>query len=1427
MKKFLFLFVSWSVLLVLHAYGQVTLPSDFAVKVTAEVQSTPPQIRLVWPQGRFTTSYVVSRKHPNESAWTRLAELPGNATQYLDTAVTAGHGYEYQLRAPTTRGRPAFGYIYAGSELPLVDQRGKILLIVDAAHSEHLDSELARLKEDLIGDGWEVLRADVPSSMPHQDVRRIIKATYESDPNRVKAVLLIGNIDAAYSGNISPDDHKHQGAWPADVYYADMSDFQWTDITINSAVAERQVNKNFPGDGKYDQSYPPGGATLQVGRIDFSNLPVFAQGQRPRSELDLLRQYLNKNHQFRHGQMVVERRGLMADYLPKGHIADTTLGDGDPVGNSGWRNFSAFFGSDKVTEIPENTYFNETSSRSYLWSFGAASGREFTSLGGIGSSADFAARDVDVVFTMFTGGFFGDWKIENNFLRSALGSGKILTATYSGLPHWLFHHMALGENIGFSTVLTQNNRRNGIYPPINDGAGQVHLTLLGDPTLRMHPVAPPTNLRAQAGTGRQFTWDASPTQGLRGYHIYRAASPSGSFQRLTGNTPVSQRTFQDPNPLSGPATYMVRAVKLEESASGTYYNASQGIMITYDTSTTPLPPASLQARALAHSQVLLTWNDAGPNATGFEIQRRTGQQEFASVAVVQPGVTAYLDRNLSGGTAYSYRIRALGAGTASAFSSAAEISTPPASLPPVEARAQFVQSDTQTRGAWTGVYGSEGRYVIAKEDRVLHAAPAFWGVDPVIPGYVDLRHSGRQNFVWAEWSTDPRALQRKPGWHERTLAVWVAPEKFSVHMGFTDTQPHRVSLYLLDWDAQNRTQTVEIFNKDGQLLDSRTVSAFRDGVYLTWDVQGDVRFDFTKVAGPNAILNGIFFDPAGSIPGTNTHTVTISAANPDRGTVTGGGTFQAGQSVTVTATPNAGFTFVNWTEGGAAVSTSQAYTFTANANRNLVANFSPATTGTNVTVTVSPNPAAGGTASGGGTVQAGQSVTVTATPNAGFNFVNWTEGGTAVGTTAAFTFTANANRNLVANFSPITTGTNVTVNVSANPAAGGTVSGGGTVQAGQSVTVTATPNAGFNFVNWTEGGTAVGTTAALTFTANANRNLVANFSQEATGTNVVVTVSASPPAGGTVTGGGTVAPGTEVTVTATANEGFTFVEWREGTAVVSTSPSVTFPATIHRTLVAVFSGGPATAGEITLLWQHTSGALALWTLEDGRLVEGVALQGLPQPGPEWVVVGTADFDNDGHADILWQHIGTGRLAVWYMTGLQLRQATLLTSLPSTGPGWRVVGLEDFTGDGELDLLWHHVDGWLGLWRMQGLTMVNAALLQNLPLAGREWRVAAVEDLNGDGQPDLLWQHQSGALAIWRMQGLQLGQAVMVQGAPIPGAHWHVVGTRPVGDETELLWMHDSGALATWRLQGQAFRTGRVLTGLPTVPPGWRVVQAGN
>lgn len=75
-------------------------------------------------------------------------------------------------------------------------------------------------------------------------------------------------------------------------------------------------------------------------------------------------------------------------------------------------------------------------------------------------------------------------------------------------------------------------------------------------------------------------------------------------------------------------------------------------------------------------------------------------------------------------------------------------------------------------------------------------------------------------------------------------------------------------------------------------------------------------------------------------------------------------------------------------------------------------------------------------------------------------------------------------------------GIQYTIAVGASPAAGGTVSGGGSVNAGTSVTVTASPNANYSFIKWTENGVQVSTNTSYTFNTTANRTLIAVFESE-------------------------------------------------------------------------------------------------------------------------------------------------------------------------------------------------------------------------------------------------------------------------------------------------------------------------------------------
>ena len=86
-----------------------------------------------------------------------------------------------------------------------------------------------------------------------------------------------------------------------------------------------------------------------------------------------------------------------------------------------------------------------------------------------------------------------------------------------------------------------------------------------------------------------------------------------------------------------------------------------------------------------------------------------------------------------------------------------------------------------------------------------------------------------------------------------------------------------------------------------------------------------------------------------------------------------------------------------------------------------------------------------------------------------------------------------------------------------------------------------------------------------------------------------ITVTASPSAGGTVSGGGTFAYGSSRTVTATANTGHTFANWTESGSVVSTSLTYQFTVNSNRDLVANFTPVmPAISGYV-----RTSGGMGI------------------------------------------------------------------------------------------------------------------------------------------------------------------------------------------------------------------------------------------
>jgi hypothetical protein len=560
-------------------------PSDYSIEAVCEVQLEPLALVLSWPRADYVDEYTVRRRNTANDDWTTIATLPGGASGFSDRAVQMGVAYEYELEAKLTSGGyegdpvRAYSYLFSGANVDRVDSPKAALLLVDASVSGELTSALAVFEEDLLGSGWRVVRRDVSRPATPMEVRNLVRGEVSASP-ALRSVVLLGRVPVPYSGNIAPDFHdRHRGAWPADAFYG-VLEGTWTDHTVSVRSEDSELNDNFPNDGKFDQSDLPGQVSLEIGRIDFSNLPAFA----PRTEVDLLRAYLGKNHSFRHRQFTAERRGLVYDGF--GDI------EGDAPAVDAWRHFGAFFGSGQLTVIGPNEFVPTLSSQSYLWAYGAGGG-SFWQADGVGDTMAFAANSLQSVFLILHGSYFGDWNTENNLLRGALGaSGMSLAGIWSGVPHWFMHHMALGETIGYTARLTQNNRLT-YKSHRNYGAGQVHVALLGDPTLILFPVVPPAGLTAVSdGRGVNLAWSASPDANIVQYRLYHAPGPAGPFSRIATVPGNILRFTHSTEPVAG--VYMVRAVKLEKTGSGTFLNASQGVFARPTAESDPTSAISVQ-----------------------------------------------------------------------------------------------------------------------------------------------------------------------------------------------------------------------------------------------------------------------------------------------------------------------------------------------------------------------------------------------------------------------------------------------------------------------------------------------------------------------------------------------------------------------------------------------------------------------------------------------------------------------------------------------------------------------------------------------------------------------------------------------------------------------------------------------------------------
>ena len=253
------------------------------------------------------------------------------------------------------------------------------------------------------------------------------------------------------------------------------------------------------------------------------------------------------------------------------------------------------------------------------------------------------------------------------------------------------------------------------------------------------------------------------------------------------------------------------------------------------------------------------------------------------------------------------------------------------------------------------------------------------------------------------------------------------------------------------------------------------------------------------------------------------------------------------------------------------------------------------------------------------------------------------------------------------------------------------------------------------------------------------------------------------------------------------------------------------------------SSGYGGGGLPDLIFQDAGGFLAGWFMDGGNMVSASSLIPTKVSDVNYQVVGKGDFNNDGEEDLVFQH-SDGTIAVWYMDGIELTSGVFLNPANPGDRNWRVVATGDLNRDGKVDLLFQHTDGTLAAWFLDGTKRTSASLFNPSHPGDSQWRVAGVADVNADGNLDLVFQHADGTLAVWYLNGITLIQAALMSPQNPGDKRWRVVSIadRNKDGKPDLLFQHADGSLAIWFMDGVKMSSSRLLN--PSKPGGtWKVV----
>ncbi|MFP4447823.1 MAG: InlB B-repeat-containing protein [Bacteroidales bacterium] len=305
------------------------------------------------------------------------------------------------------------------------------------------------------------------------------------------------------------------------------------------------------------------------------------------------------------------------------------------------------------------------------------------------------------------------------------------------------------------------------------------------------------------------------------------------------------------------------------------------------------------------------------------------------------------------------------------------------------------------------------------------------------------------------------------------------------------TEAYSVAFNVTDGTNPIEEATVEIEGHGNEKTDADGFVQFPEitnGTY-NYNISADGYYD----ANGSLEVNNENIEETVELLAIPTYMVSLNAEPENAGELQGEGEYEENEEITISAVPNEEHEFINWTDEAEQIISEEpefSYTVT-NEDVTFTANFEEIPT---YSLTLIAEPEEGGEVQGSGEYQEDEEVMITATPNEGYEFVNWTdEDDEIVSEETEFNYkTSNEDMTFTANFEEIPT---YSLTLVAEPEEGGEVQGSGEYQEDEEVMITATPNEGYEFVNWTdEDDEIVSEEAEFNYrTTNENTTFTANF----------------------------------------------------------------------------------------------------------------------------------------------------------------------------------------------------------------------------------------------------------------------------------------------------------------------------------------------